>query len=105
MLPQLAEASEIIKVRQKRLTPLDGTEKVIKGRDPAFEFVWKVVDPNEVPPPPRSRPKKEVVVEEAGVDLANEHLNKSRQHGNSAIVERLEKLIKDRPMYPSTKQR
>ena len=37
-------------VRQKRLTPLSDAEKVGKGRDPVFEFLWKVVDPNEVLP-------------------------------------------------------
>ena len=99
MLPVLAQSSEVKMVRQKRLTPLDDTEKkVVKGRDPGFEFVWRVVDPNEVPPPPRSKPKKEVVGKEVGVDLDYGHLNKRRQNA------RVGKITRDIEAMKSFKQ-
>jgi hypothetical protein len=77
VLPILADSFEIKKVKQKRLAPVDDTEKVKKGRDPNCEFVWKVVDPNEVHTPPRVKPKKK---EEVGVNLDYGHLNKRRQN-------------------------
>ena len=46
VLPVLAQSSEIKIVRQRCLTPVN-TGYVRKGRDPGFEFVWKVVDPKE----------------------------------------------------------
>ena len=88
VLPVLAQSSEIRMVRQTRLTPLDDAAKVKKGRDPASEFVWKVIDPNEVPPPPRAKPKKEVVGEEVGVNLNHEHLNKRRQNARVGKITR-----------------
>lgn len=88
VLPALAEASEIKKVKQDRLTPVDNTEKVKKGRDPDVEFVWKVVDPNEVPRPPRSPPKKEVVGKDVGVGLDYGHLNKRRQNARVGKITR-----------------
>jgi hypothetical protein len=90
VLPLLAQKCEIKMVRQLRVTPLavDETEKVKKGRDSAFEFVWKVIDPNEVPPPPRFKPKKEVVGEEVGVDMDYGHLNKRRQNARVGKITR-----------------
>lgn len=88
VLPHLAGVSEIRMVRQKRLTPVDVTEKVKKGRDPGFEFLWKVVDPNEVPLPPRPKPKKEVVGTEVGVGLDYGHLNKRRQNARVGKITR-----------------
>ena len=46
VLPVLAQSSEIKMVRQRCSTPVN-TGYVRKGRDPGFEFVWKVVDPKE----------------------------------------------------------
>jgi hypothetical protein len=80
VLPALAQSSEIKMVRQSRSTPVNNTEKVKKGRDPHYEFVWKVIDPNEVPVKPRLKPKKDVVGKEVGVDLDYGHLNKRRQN-------------------------
>lgn len=76
----MEEASEIRMVRQPRSTPVDMPEKLLKGRDNSFEFVWKVIDPNDAPPPRRSKPKKEVVGKEVGVDLDYGHLNSRRQN-------------------------
>jgi hypothetical protein len=87
VLPALAEASEIRMFRQPRLTPVEETVKV-KGRDPGFEFLWKVVDPNEVPPPRRSKPKKEVVGREVGVDVDYGHLNNRRQNARVGKISR-----------------
>ena len=88
VLPVLAESSEIKMVRQKRLNPVDDIDKTRKGRDPGFEFLWKVVDPNEVPRPPRSKPEKEVVGKEVGVDLDYGHLNKRRQNARVGKISR-----------------
>jgi len=88
VLPVLAQASEIRMVRQNRLTPVDVTVKLQKGRDPGSEFVWKVIDPNEKPPPPRSKPKKVVVGEEVGVGLDYGHLNQRRQNARVGKITR-----------------
>jgi hypothetical protein len=48
VLPVLAQSFEIKMVRQSRSTPVNDIKNVRKGKD-GFEFVWKVVDPNEVP--------------------------------------------------------
>jgi len=77
VLPLLVQSSEIKMVRQKRLTPVNDTEKT-KGTDPDFEYVWKVVDPNEVPPRPRFKPKPKEV--EVGVDLDYGHIIKRGQN-------------------------
>ena len=84
----LANSFEIKKACQPRLTPLDDTVKVKKGRDPRVEFVWKVVDPDEVPPPPRSKPVKEVVGKEVGVNVDYKHLNKRRQNARVGKITR-----------------
>jgi hypothetical protein len=57
VLPLLAQSSEIKMVRQKRLTPVNDTENVMKGRDPDFEFLWKVVNRTSRS---KQKPKKEV---------------------------------------------
>jgi hypothetical protein len=49
VLPVLAQSSEIKMVKQSRLTPVNEKENVRKGKNRNFEFVWKAVDPNEVP--------------------------------------------------------
>lgn len=67
---------------------MDNTVKVKKGRDPGIEFVWKVVDPNDVPPPPPSKPVKEVVGKEVGVDVDYQHLNKRRQNARVGKITR-----------------
>ena len=84
MLPVLADSFEIKKVRQPRETPLDDTEKRVKGTDPNFEFVWKVVDPSEAPPPPRFKPNKEVK-KKVNVNPDYEHFDVRRQ--NSSLRE------------------
>ena len=84
VLPHLPE---IRMVRQKRLTPVDETVKVKKGRDPNFEWLWKVVDPNEVRPPSR-KPKKEVVGGEVGVGVDYGHLNERRQNARVGKISR-----------------
>ena len=103
MLPVLAEKYEIKKVRQLCLTPVDpvdsldetektgktgktGKGKKGKGNDSGYEFVWKVVDPDEVRPPPRIKPKKEEVVEDAGEDYG--HLNNRRQNARVGKITR-----------------
>ena len=86
ILPSLRQSSEIKMVRQNRLAPVE-MEKVQKGRDPTIEFVWKVVDPDEVPPP-RPKPKKEVVGMEVGVGLDYDHLNKRRQNARVGKIAR-----------------
>jgi hypothetical protein len=69
VLPALAEASEIKMVKQPCLTPVERRLNV-KGRDPNFEFLWKVVDLNDPSSPPqRSKPKKEVIAKKDGVNL------------------------------------
>jgi len=96
VLPLLAQKNEIKKVRQKCLTPVDPvdpvneTEKVKKGKgsDSGYEFVWKVVGPGEVPPPPRLKPKKEVVGEEVGVNADYGHLNNRRQNARVGKITR-----------------
>ena len=67
---------------------MDDTVKVKKGRDPDIEFVWKVVDPKEVPPPPQPKPVKEVVGKEVGVNLDYQHLNKRRQNARVGKITR-----------------
>ena len=79
ILPVLAKSSEIKMTKQPRLTPVDDTVKPKRGRDPGVEFVWKVVDPKEVPAPPKSKPVKEVVGKEVGVNVNYQHLNPRRQ--------------------------
>lgn len=88
MLPVLEKSSEIRMVRQSRLTPVDDTVKLKKGRDPGIEFVWKVVDPNEAPPPRRPKKVKEVVGEEVGVNVDYQHLNKRRQEARVGKITR-----------------
>lgn len=88
MLSALANSSEITKVRQPRLTPVDDTVKVKKGREPGVEFVWKVVDPNEVRPPPRPKPVKDVVGKEVGVNVDFQHLNTRRQNARVGKITR-----------------
>ena len=89
MLPALAKSFEIEKVKQNRLSSLDDTEKVKKKKVSGIEFVWKVVDPDKVPPPPRFKRKKAVVGTEVGVNLDYGHLNKRRQNA------RVEKITRD----------
>jgi len=50
VLPLLVQSSEIKMVRQKRLSPVNDTEKVKNRRDTGFEFVWKVVDQSKRKP-------------------------------------------------------
>ena len=91
VLPVLAQSSEIKMVRQSCSTPVNDTEKVVKakkGRDPGFEFVWKVIGPDEVPPTPRPKPKKKVVGTEVGVDLDYGHLNNRRQNARVGKITR-----------------
>ncbi|KAF8799732.1 hypothetical protein BYT27DRAFT_7217467 [Phlegmacium glaucopus] len=88
VLPALEKSSEIKMIRQPRLTPVDPTIKVKKGRDPGVEFVWKVIDPNDVPPPPRPKPVKEVVGKEVGVGMDFQHLNKRRQNARVGKITR-----------------
>lgn len=95
MLPVLEQSSEIRMVRQSRLTPVDDTEKVKKGRDPTYEFVWKVVDPNDVPRPPRNKSKKKVVGEEDFVNLDYGHLNKRRQNARVGKITRDVEAMKE----------
>ena len=101
VLPVLEQSSEIRMVRQPCLTPVSDIEKPKKGRDPGFEFVWKVVDPNEVPPPRRYKPKKEVVGREVGVDLDYGHLNNRRQNARVGKITRDVETMKSKSLpYP-----
>jgi hypothetical protein len=98
VLPVLAQSLEIKKVLQSSIKPVNDTETVKKGKRSDDQFVWRVVDPNEVPIPRRSKPKPRVVGKEVGVGLDYEHLNKRRQNARvGKITQDFEsmKLLKD----------
>lgn len=109
VLPLLVQKSEIKKVRQLRITPLDPmveAEKGKKGNDSGYEFVWRVVDPDEVPPPPRFKPKKEVVGEEVGVNVDYGHLNNRRQNARAGKISRdIEKMKSFREAFREDEMR
>ena len=88
MLPALAKSFEIEMVKRHRLSAVNDTEKVKKKKVPGMEFVWKVADPDKVPPPPRFKRKKAVVGTEVGVNLDYGHLNKRRQNARVGKITR-----------------
>jgi hypothetical protein len=88
VLPVLEKSSEIRMSKQPRLTPVDEMVKLKRGRDPGIEFVWKVVDPNDPPPPRRPKKVKEVVGKEVGVNVNYQHLNKRRQEARVGKITR-----------------
>lgn len=88
VLPALAKSFEIEMVKRHRLSAVNDTEKVKKKKVPGMEFVWKVVDPDKVPPPPRFKRKKAVVGTEVGVNLDYGHLNKRRQNARVGKITR-----------------
>lgn len=95
VLPALAKSFEIKMVKQPRITSVDETAKVKKGREPGVQFVWKVTGPNDVPPQRLPKRVKEAVGVEVGVSVDYQHLNARRQNARVGKITRDVDAMKD----------
>jgi len=89
-------------IRQPRITPVDETGKVKKGRDPGVEFVWQITDPNDARPLRLPKRVKEAVGVEVGVNGNYQHLNTRRQNARVGKITRDVEAMKNiRRLQPS----
>lgn len=95
VLPVLEKSHEIKMVKQSRSSAVDDMVKVKRERESGVEFVWQVVDPNDIPPRPLPKLAKEVVGKEVGVNVDCQHLNRRRQNARVGKITRDVEAMKE----------